>query len=195
VPATSLIHVNSASRNAGAPILSSILPMRARHGRVPINLAKQRLDLQMQLPTPAELQAYKDHTKIQELCIDFHLRGYYTTKECELSHGTLLSGVYCVLQYKALGTPCSKGSGCRSSNCVYAHICQKDECARAGGKAVLCGLTEAMHKVDPYVAEWVAANSSAMQSSASIQGIVLPVTTAPINGGVPAAYMDDLISF
>ncbi|KAL1801359.1 hypothetical protein ACET3X_001701 [Alternaria dauci] len=188
-PATGAINTSSASsasREASIPTLSSLLPTRARHGRVPINLAKQRLDLQTQVPTPAELQAYKDRTKLQGLCIDFHLRGQCFMKDCKFSHGTMLPGVYCVLQYKALGTPCFQGSGCRNLNCAYAHICQKEECARAGRNPALCELPEAMHKVDPFVADWVAADGGAAQSSVPVQSDVLPVA---------AAHMEDLISF
>jgi len=196
MPATSLENVNPVSRAIVTPSLASPLPTQGRRGRVPINLAKQRLDLQLQLPTPAELRAYKGRTELQELCVDFHLSGHCIAEECKLSHGASLTGeVYCVLQYKTFGMPCPRGSGCRSLNCVNAHVCQKDECKRTGEKAILCELTDAMHKVDLHVAEWVVADDGAVQSSTPVKGDAVSVAEAQVNSGGAASFMEDLISF
>lgn len=153
----------------------------------------------MQIPTPAELQAYKERTKVLELCIDFHLHGNCIASDCMLSHGNPLSPeVYKVLEYKALGTSCSKGSECRSLDCINAHVCQKEECARAGGRAALCGLTDAMHHVNPYVAEWVDGYNDAVQSNSLIQGDVISIVGARVDGGGSAASwttrLDKLLS-
>ncbi|KAI4909562.1 hypothetical protein J4E90_008259 [Alternaria incomplexa] len=195
VSATSRPDVNSVSQPPVALPLTSPLPTQGRNGRVPINLAKQRLDLQIRLPTPGELQAYKNRKDIHGLCIDFHLRGHCITEDCKLLHGTSLAWeVYCVLQYRALGMPCPKGSGCRSLNCVNAHVCQKEECIQAGERANLCGLTNAMHRVDLYVAEWVVADDVVVQSSTPVKGNVVPVAEAQVNSGGAASFIEDLIS-
>jgi hypothetical protein len=182
-----------------APLLPSPLPTQARYGLVPINLARQRLDFRMQTPTPADLQAYKERTKVLELCIDFHLHGNCIASDCMLSHGSPLSPeVWNVLEYKALGTPCSKGHECRSLDCINAHVCQKEECARAGGRAALCGLTDAMHYVDPHVAEWVVGYDDAVQSDSPVQGDVISIAGPRVDGGGSAASwttrLDELLS-
>lgn len=116
-----------------------------------------------------------------------------------LSHGSPLSpDVWNVLEYKALGTPCSKGHECRSLDCINAHVCQKEECARAGGRAALCGLTDAMHCVDPHVAEWVVGYDDAVQSDSPVQGDVISIAGPRVDGGGSAASwttrLDELLS-
>ncbi|EDU45002.1 hypothetical protein A1F94_003562 [Pyrenophora tritici-repentis] len=131
------------------------LPKYPIEGRVPINLAKHRLDVLFQLPTPEDLQSYKECMRIQEPCIEFHLQGKCNITECKLSHGVITSGTYSILACKALGKPCSKGGQCRAGNCFNAHFCQQEHCAEAGGRVRGCGLPDAMHNIDPRVAQWV----------------------------------------
>ena len=145
-----------------SPVVPSflILPMDHIQDRVPINEAKKRLDYQTQIPSPAELQAYKKCIRIQEPCSEFHLQGKCKSVDCTLFHGTLALGVHCVLACKARGTPCGKGSSCRIKNCPYAHVCQQSHCAQAGKRVTGCGLPDVMHNVDPLIAQWVPTDAS-----------------------------------
>lgn len=134
--------------------------MHTIQDRVPINQAKQRLDIQTLLPTPADILAYKECIRIQEPCSEFHLQGKCKSLDCKLSHDILAPGVHCVLACKAIGKPCSKGSVCRIKNCIHAHVCQQEHCAQAGIRVYGCGLPDDMHNVDPHVVEWVPADAS-----------------------------------
>ena len=79
-------------------------------------------------------------------------------------------------------------------NCVNAHVCQKGECTQAGERVNLCELTEAMHKVDLHVAEWVVADDVVVRSNTPAKGNVIPVAEDQVNGHVPASFVEDLIS-
>jgi len=172
----------------------SLLPQRPLPNKIPINLAKQRLDIQTQLPTSEDLQTYKDCTSIQEFCEDFHLRGQCKNIACRLSHArTLPPGALYVLYHKALGTPCGKGSGCRSVGCTNAHVCQQEQCARTGVKTDGCGLSEAMHKVDPHVAEWVMADSDSGDTGIPAQRKTVSIVETSGVSGAMMSISDDLL--
>jgi hypothetical protein len=51
--------------------------------------------------------------------------------------------------------PCSKGGRCRVLDCPYGHICQRDECGRAGRREHACRMPVLTHGVDLKVADWV----------------------------------------
>ncbi|RMZ73769.1 Zinc finger CCCH-type [Pyrenophora seminiperda CCB06] len=146
------------SKNSLAVLSYYYLSPHPIHDLVPINQAKQRLDTPTQLPTPADLKAYKACIATQNPCPAFHLQGKCASANCTLSHAMVAPGVTGVLAVRALGKPCTMGSACRIRKCMHAHICQQAHCAQAGGRVSGCGLPEAMHEVDPHVALWVSAD-------------------------------------
>jgi hypothetical protein len=62
----------------------------------------------------------------------------------------------------------------------------------------LCGLTDAMHCVDPHVAEWVVGYDDAVQSDSPVQGDVISIAGPRVDGGGSAASwttrLDELLS-
>ncbi|KAF1945354.1 hypothetical protein EJ02DRAFT_431710 [Clathrospora elynae] len=125
--------INKLETVAEPPLFSSLLPACYIGGRVPLNSAKQRIDIYVSPPSAKEVAIYDARTKVKrQLCVNYFLRNQCQREDCGYYHGTLDPESYHVLQHRVLTTSCVKGALCRASNCPYAHICQRDQC---GGRA------------------------------------------------------------
>ncbi|KAI4684402.1 uncharacterized protein J4E84_006392 [Alternaria hordeiaustralica] len=177
-----------------SPLFSSKLPACYIGGRIPINSAKQRIDIYVREPTARELEVYEARSRVQEhLCVDHFLRNKCENVNCEFYHGTLEPEAHYVLQHITLGTPCSKGSVCRVANCAYGHICQRGECGHAGNRVEGCRLPGSMHGLDTKVSEWVSPDEHIMRPRAPAHDSTTSATGASTGGGVALSIDEDLL--
>jgi hypothetical protein len=177
-----------------SPYFSSKLLACYIGGRIPINSAKQRIDIYVRAPAPKELEMYNTRSEVQRhLCTDHFLRNKCGDVNCEFYHGTLGSKAHYVLQHTTLSTACSRGSFCRVPNCAYGHICQRGECARAGKRLEGYRLPGSMHGLDIKVAEWVSPDEHIVRSHEPSQNTAAPVAGASFGGGVTLSVEEDLL--
>jgi len=131
------------------------LPCSYIDGRLPVNAAEQRIDIYVRKPFAADVNLYKAHCSRYKLCYRHCLGATCTVAKCQYYHGMLEPGAYRVLQYEVLCNPCQIGACCRLSHCLYGHVCQNDECAKAGKKVKRCLFPVSMHGMDLEVSHWV----------------------------------------
>ncbi|KAI4638444.1 hypothetical protein J4E93_009997 [Alternaria ventricosa] len=186
--------VNCTEKALWSPLFSFQLPACYIGGRIPINSAKQRIDIYVRAPTTKEFKSYDARSKVQyHLCIDYFLRNKCGDVNCEFYHGTLEPEVHYVLQHTTMGTACSKGSVCRIANCAYGHICQRGECGRAGKRVEGCRLPGSMHGLDTKVAEWVSPDEDNVRPRVPAQSSTALATGAYAGGGVALSIEEDLL--
>ncbi|CAE7179110.1 hypothetical protein PTNB73_03478 [Pyrenophora teres f. teres] len=190
-----LVDVTDTERALWSPLFSSKLPACYIGGRIPINGAKQRIDIYVRAPTVKEIETYEARSSVQRnLCISYFLLNECRNFNCECYHGILNPETYHVLLHNALGTACSKGSLCRIGSCPYGHICQRSECSRAAKKLEGCRLPGSMHGLDAKVIEWVVPDANVTYPSSIARDTPVSLGSASSHGGIPLSIQEDFLA-
>jgi len=103
----------------------------AKRGHVPVNETGHRLDYHMELPSPADRQAYAEKFGSgAPPCRSFHLgKGKCRFgSNCSFDHSQISSQICKVVKYMTKRNPCAMGSGCHRADCMYGHVCQDTKC-------------------------------------------------------------------
>ena len=103
----------------------------AKPGHVPVNETGHRLDYHMELPSPADRQAYAEKFGSgTPPCRLFHLgKGKCRFgSNCSFDHSAISSQIYMVFRYMTKRNPCAMGSDCHRADCMYGHVCQDTKC-------------------------------------------------------------------
>ena len=103
----------------------------AKRGHVPVNETGHRLDYHMELPSPADRQAYAEKFGSgAPPCRLFHLgkKRCRFGSSCSFDHSEVSSQVYMVVKYMTKRNPCAMGSDCHRADCMYGHVCQDTKC-------------------------------------------------------------------
>ena len=189
-----LMDIHDSEKALWSPLFSSKLPACYIGGRIPINGAKQRIDIYIRAPTAKEIAIYEARAEVQRnLCVDYFLRNECEKANCESYHGTLNPETYQVLQHRTLGMACRKGSLCRIANCPYGHICQRGECGRAGKWLDDCRLPGSMHGLDTKVTEWVAPDEHRSGPKVSSQDTMASLPDTSSARGVAISAHEDFL--
>ena len=154
-PPTSRIVIEAGLQVPAVTSYENKLPCKYIDGRLPVNAAEQRIDIYVRKPSAADVNLYKALYSRYKLCYRHCLGATCTVAKCHYYHGMLEPVAYRVLQYEVLCNPCQSGARCRLSNCLYGHVCQNDECAKAGKRVKRCLMPESMHDMDLEVSHWV----------------------------------------
>ncbi|KAH7135903.1 hypothetical protein B0J11DRAFT_519510 [Dendryphion nanum] len=149
--------------------ISSTLPSSTVPGFIPINKDGQRLDAYIRTPTSQEWAVYNNRFHKQKPCNNFYLRRACKTTNCPFDHSNLESEARHTLEYVLKCNPCPKKGECRSADCFYGHICQKDNCT---GQSKGCRMKHPMHTVDPKLLRMVPMEKDDDMSQDDIQALV-----------------------
>ena len=96
-----------------------------------LNLDDERVDSYLGQIDPTAATLVADRCEEQKICNDFHLRDRCWTPDCPYSHEPRLSTKELVaLRYRARMLVCERGSGCRSVDCWYGHMCATESCRK-----------------------------------------------------------------
>ncbi|KAF2734279.1 hypothetical protein EJ04DRAFT_577050 [Polyplosphaeria fusca] len=134
--------------------ISALLPTSPMPGFIPLNKDGHRLDTVIRAPTQDEWATYNTRFRQQKPCNSYHLQLICTTFNCPFDHSPLEPEARHALQYVLKCAPCPQKGACRSADCIYGHICQKDECL---GQMKGCRMKMDLHDVDPKLASMVPA--------------------------------------
>ncbi|KAF2874591.1 hypothetical protein BDV95DRAFT_487915 [Massariosphaeria phaeospora] len=134
--------------------ISKSLPSNIAPGFIPINKDSQRIDVLFTPPTQAEWQFYNARFQRQKPCNSYYLQKACTRFNCPYDHSPLEPEALRTLEYLLKCSPCPRRGSCRAAECIYGHLCQKDDCF---GEAKGCRMRPELHNVDPNLASLVPA--------------------------------------
>lgn len=127
---------------------------------VPVNKSQQRLDSYLPTASHEDRAAFQSRIIAKKLCNNFHLNGSCPNNEhCEYDHSPITPGILNCLKFLARKMPCPRRGTCRSSTCLYGHICQKTDCKYRGGKTY-CKLPPQAHAIDLRVVDFTPATKN-----------------------------------
>ncbi|KAH8725153.1 hypothetical protein GQ44DRAFT_826947 [Phaeosphaeriaceae sp. PMI808] len=154
--------------------ITAILPTTTATGYVPLNKHSQRLDNYIRPPTQEEWTVYNARFHKQKPCNSYQLQRVCLNFDCPYDHQELEPEARHVLEYVLKCSPCPKKSSCKSGECYYGHICQKDGCQ---GQMKGCKMKADLHAVDPKVASVVTADDLDGPTQGTIEGVDMPDET------------------
>jgi hypothetical protein len=140
--------------------ISSQLPTMTTKGLIPLNAAKQRLDCYMAPPTQEAWVIYNARFNRKKPCNDHHLQASCTRFQCPYDHTELEPQARYCLEYVVKCSPCPRKGKCRSADCFYGHICQRDDCL---GQMKGCRMKMEQHRANPAMATVVAAEEDMLE--------------------------------
>ena len=114
-------------------------------GQIPLNENAYRLDALLPVSSPEEKAAFNSRTASKKLCNNYHINGQCQNGDaCSYDHRPAPPGVLNCLNHVILNNPCPRRGACRNLNCLYGHICQKQDCKYRGGN-VYCKFPPQVH--------------------------------------------------
>ncbi|KAF2670665.1 hypothetical protein BT63DRAFT_244835 [Microthyrium microscopicum] len=135
--------ITSAANQERQPGNISVKPAPPKPKGIPVNRAKERIDIPLQPPNQIELEKFNKRRERSgaNLCNNLHLTGFCGKYNCVYDHDPIDDGMRKTLRHKARALKCPFGTGCIKESCFLGHQCPwLEQCTNNK-----CQFTDAQH--------------------------------------------------